>query len=70
MPASEPTPPKLEVLPIELWLEILSYLPRKSRRKAIGINRFFFELISDELYEELRIVADDSETLHRFSQLQ
>lgn len=70
MTTSDPTPTKLEILPIELWLEIFSYLPRKSRRKAIGINRFFFELVLDELYEELRIVADDTETLHRFSQLQ
>lgn len=70
MPTSDLTALKQEVLPIELWLEILSYLPRKSRRKAIGINRFFFELILDELYKELRIVADDPETLYRFSQLQ
>jgi len=70
MPTSDSSPPRLEALPIELWLEIFSYLPRKSRRKAIGINRFLFELVLDELYEELRIVADDPETLYRFSQLQ
>lgn len=36
----------------------------------MGINRFFFDLVLDELYEELCIVADNEETLHRFSQLQ
>jgi len=70
MPTTGPSPPKLEALPLELWLEILSYLPQNSRRKIVGINRFFFELVLDELYEELHIVADDEETLYRFSQLQ
>jgi hypothetical protein len=36
----------------------------------MGISRFFFELVLDELYEEMRIVEEDQETLHRFSQLQ
>ncbi len=31
-------------LPIELWLEVLSYLPRGFVWKMVGMNRALFEL--------------------------
>ncbi|KAH9475292.1 hypothetical protein JR316_0012403 [Psilocybe cubensis] len=56
-------------LPTELWLEILSYLPRSTLRKMIGVNRTLFELALNDLYEEVRLISDDKETVKTFKQL-
>ncbi|KAF8966761.1 hypothetical protein BDZ97DRAFT_1806324 [Flammula alnicola] len=56
-------------LPVELWLEILSYLPRTALHKMIGVNRILFELALNDLYEEVRFISDDRDTLKTFEQL-
>ena len=57
-------------LPLELWLEILSYLPRSALHRMIGINRTLFELALDEKYEEIRFLADNTEMAKIFRQLE
>ncbi|PPQ63652.1 hypothetical protein CVT24_004426 [Panaeolus cyanescens] len=56
-------------LPVELWLEILSYLPRSALRKMMGVNRLLFEMAFNEIYEEIRLIADDEEMLKTCKQL-
>ena len=56
-------------LPIELWIEILTYLPRTALHKMIGVNRPLFELALNDLYEEVRFISDDKEMLKTFKQL-
>ena len=56
-------------LPIELWLEILSYLPRAFILRMMGINRVFFNLALLEKYQEVRFINDDQRTLAIFEQL-
>ena len=56
-------------LPTELWLEILSYLPRTALHKMIGVNRPLFELALNDLYEEVRFISDDRHMLKTFNQL-
>jgi hypothetical protein len=46
-------------LPVELWLLIAEFLEPKEKRKLIGVNRLFFELVMDELYTHLSLVSDD-----------
>jgi len=57
-------------LPLELWLQILSYLPRKALHSMIGVNRMLFELALDEKYEEVRFIADNTEMAKIFRQLE
>jgi len=52
----------LPSLPIELWLEILYYLPRTALRGLIGVNRTLFELALDDIYEECRLISNDEKT--------
>ncbi|KAF9560428.1 hypothetical protein CPC08DRAFT_607547, partial [Agrocybe pediades] len=56
-------------LPTELWLEILSYLPKGAVRRLIGVNRVLFELGFREIYEEFRLISADKETMKALSQL-
>ncbi|KDR72841.1 hypothetical protein GALMADRAFT_228529 [Galerina marginata CBS 339.88] len=56
-------------LPIELWLEILLYLPRSTLHKMIGVNRTLFELALNDLYEEVRFISDDKVMMKSFKQL-
>ncbi|KAF5319465.1 hypothetical protein D9619_008773 [Psilocybe cf. subviscida] len=62
---SMPTPD----LPIELWLKILTYLPRSALHKMIGLNRLLFELALNDLYEEVRFISDDKNMRKAFDQL-
>ena len=57
-------------LPVELWPEILSYLPRSALHNMIGINRLLFELALDDLYEEIRFISNDTEMWKTFQQLE
>ncbi|KIM44131.1 hypothetical protein M413DRAFT_25597 [Hebeloma cylindrosporum] len=57
-------------LPVELWLEILSYLPKSALHKLIGINRLLFELALDDIYEEVRFITDDKQTEKIFLQME
>ena len=59
----------VEDLPVELWLYILSFLPRGTVRKLIGISRLLFEMALDDIYEEIRFIADDEEMHKTFRQL-
>jgi len=43
-------------LPVEIWLHIVGFIPADDRRKLVGVNRVFFELIMDELYGQLNFV--------------
>ncbi|KAH6904897.1 hypothetical protein BKA70DRAFT_1294134 [Coprinopsis sp. MPI-PUGE-AT-0042] len=54
---------------IELWLEILAYLPPSYILKLMGVNRILFGLALDYKYEELRLLSNDVPTLHSFEQL-
>lgn len=56
-------------LPVELWLEILTYLPRSALHKLIGVNRTLFELALNDLYEEVRLISDDKDMAKTFNQL-
>ncbi|KAF9039308.1 hypothetical protein BJ165DRAFT_1497365 [Panaeolus papilionaceus] len=59
-------------LPLEVWLLILSYLgpaDAKAFRRMIGVNRNFFELGMNSLYETMRLEAGDANTIRRFTQL-
>ena len=56
-------------LPVELWLEILTYLPRSTLHKLIGVNRTLFELALNDLYEEVRLISDDKDMDKTFKQL-
>lgn len=56
-------------LPFELWLEILSYIPRRHHRRLIGVNRVLFEHALDEIYKEIELVHDDENTLFTFTRL-
>jgi hypothetical protein len=56
-------------LPIELWLEILRYLPRSTLRKMMGVNRVLFELALDDLYSEVQLIADDEDAKRTFARL-
>lgn len=56
-------------LPIEVWLEVLSYLPRGFVWKMIGVNRALFEMGMDELYEEVRLMDYNGAGLKTFEQM-
>lgn len=56
-------------LPAELWLKIVSLLPRGQLRKLVGINRVLFTLAMDDIYREVRFMDDDRNMLKTFHQL-
>ncbi|KAF9523302.1 hypothetical protein CPB83DRAFT_693934 [Crepidotus variabilis] len=56
-------------LPVEIWLEILAYLPRSALHKMLSINRLLFELALNDIYEEIRLVDDDEEMVKVLKQL-
>ncbi|KDR72844.1 hypothetical protein GALMADRAFT_281103 [Galerina marginata CBS 339.88] len=59
-------------LPMELWLEILSYLPQTGAKfqKMIGVNRALFELAMDDIYKQVNFTSDDERMVQRFRQLE
>jgi hypothetical protein len=61
--------PRTHDLPPELWVEIVSYLPKGSVWKMIGINRLLFELGMTELYEEVRLLGCDKAGYKTFEQV-
>lgn len=56
-------------LPIELWIEVLSYLPPDCIRKVIGVNRYLFERGMDNIYEGVQVATNDGAGLKTFEQL-
>jgi len=57
-------------LPVELWLHILSNVPRSPLHNLLGVNRLLFELAMNDLYEEVRLISEDKETKKVLEQLQ
>jgi len=57
-------------LPVELWLHILSNVPRSHLHNLLGVNRLLFELAMNDLYEEVRLISEDKETKKVLEQLQ
>lgn len=56
-------------LPIELWIEVLSYLSPDCIRKVIGVNRYLFERGMDNIYVEVQVATNDGAGLKTFEQL-
>lgn len=56
-------------LPVEIWLEILSYLPQSFLYKLMGLNRVLFNLAMKHKYEEVRFMTDDKSQLKTFEKL-
>ena len=56
-------------LPLELWMEILSYLPRGFVWKMVGINRLLFELGMNEIYEEVYLMTHEVVGLRTLEQI-
>ncbi|TFK35794.1 hypothetical protein BDQ12DRAFT_263937 [Crucibulum laeve] len=46
----------VELLPVELWLYIASFIPKGDLRKLAGLNRIFYELVMNDLYHELNLI--------------
>jgi len=46
-------------LPPELWLEILSYLPRIELRRMMGVSRTLYALVLPEIFRELDLAYAD-----------
>lgn len=59
-------------LPVEIWLYIISFLPRgKVRRKLIGLNRVFYEAVMDDILAEVEFRTNDAwRHLERLKQIQ
>ncbi|KAF9467602.1 hypothetical protein BDZ94DRAFT_1294927 [Collybia nuda] len=56
-------------LPVELWLYIISMLPRGHLYKLVGVNRTLFSLAMGEIYGEVRFMDDDQVMRKTFHQL-
>jgi len=56
-------------LPLEIWLEILSYLPRGFVWRMIGINRLLFELGMNEIYKEVYLMKHEGVGLQTLEQI-
>ncbi|CAA7263761.1 unnamed protein product [Cyclocybe aegerita] len=52
--------------PVEVWLEILTYLPRTSLLVTCTLNKLFFDLSLNQLYEEIILDSGDSMIKERF----
>lgn len=59
-------------LPAEIWLHIISFLPRGKVRKLIGLNRVFYDAAMDEIFREVHLRAnnDSWRNLERLTQIQ
>ncbi|KAG5650517.1 hypothetical protein H0H81_011948 [Sphagnurus paluster] len=62
-PALAPAPtetvshlPAINKLPVEIWLYILSFLPKHYIRTCMGVHRIFYEIAMDEIHKDLRLV--------------
>ncbi|PPQ63643.1 hypothetical protein CVT24_004417 [Panaeolus cyanescens] len=53
---------RLPTLPVEIWIQILSYLPPRTVRKLITINRCLFQLALDDIYGQIDVMFDDEKT--------
>lgn len=56
-------------LPVEVWLQILSFVPTAHYPKLVGINRTLFTLVMDVIYQEVRFMDDSEQMLKTFHQL-
>ncbi|KAF8063322.1 hypothetical protein FPV67DRAFT_1672353 [Lyophyllum atratum] len=62
-----PSATKMSDLPVELWLHILSFLPRHYKRRAMGTNRTLYEIAMNDIYREVRLISEHDRPV--FSQL-
>jgi len=49
----------MTTLPAELWLYIAEFVPPRERRRLVGVNRLFFNIIMNELYSQLSFITAD-----------
>ncbi|PPQ63661.1 hypothetical protein CVT24_004435 [Panaeolus cyanescens] len=54
---------------VELWLEILSYVPKSAIYKLLGLNPLLSELALDKLYDDVAFVGYVRETKTMFDQV-
>ena len=52
-------------LPPELWLEILSYLPRIYVQRMMGVSRTCYALALAEIFRKLDLIHSDSRTMRQ-----
>ncbi|TFK25837.1 hypothetical protein FA15DRAFT_616812 [Coprinopsis marcescibilis] len=62
-PPSRQVQAAVQELPVELWLYISELLSPQERVKLLGVNRLFYELAMDALYEKLSLVSPDTGAL-------
>ena len=46
-------------LPFEIWAHIAGFLSSRHLVRLVGLNRPLFELVMDELYNELSFISSD-----------
>ncbi|KAF9039300.1 hypothetical protein BJ165DRAFT_1531381 [Panaeolus papilionaceus] len=57
-------------LPLELWTEIVSYLPRGTLHKLIGLNRQLLELVLDDKYETFHYTSNENHVVPRIHEFE
>lgn len=57
---------------MEIWLCIISFLPRGKVRKLIGLNRAFYEVAMDDIFREVYFCTNNGtwRNLERLTQIQ
>ncbi|PPQ63662.1 hypothetical protein CVT24_004436 [Panaeolus cyanescens] len=60
----------LPELPLELWTEIISYLPRGTFQKLIGLNRHLLELVLDDKYETFHYTSNENHVVPRIHEFE
>lgn len=59
--------------PAEIWLLIVSFLPSERHiRKLLGLNRFLFETVMNDIYRDMKFYPRDDSLLNveRLTQIQ
>lgn len=50
----------MPTLPVEVWFHIAEFIPPYDLPRLVGVNRLFFEVIMDQLYNQLSFISSDS----------
>lgn len=45
------------LLPLEIWLHILRFLPPRCVRQLLGVHRLFYALAMDDIYNSLTLLS-------------
>ena len=56
-------------IPNEIWIHILSFLPKSFRRELISVNSALFDIAMNERYREVDITKIEKKTLWIISRL-